>query len=308
MRAAITGGTGFVGGALIDRLLDKNWKVAALARDPKSVSRASAVEIIEGDLENAHALQRLAAGADVFIHLAGVTHARRDSDYYTVNVEGAKRAAKAAAAAGAKFLHISSMSARKPDTSPYARSKFDSESAIAAAADGHFWIALRLPAIYGPGDMATLPYFKLIRSGFALEPKTNPPARASILFVEDAAEAVIAAIGAPPGRVYEIGDDSETGHEWSEIGAVLGEVLAKKPRRIRLPRPVIALYHQAVRMVESAANRPPSVRSGQINEFFHPDWVARDQLLSDACGWRARTPLKEGFAKTAHWYQENGLL
>jgi len=71
---------------------------------------------------------------------------------------------------------------------------------------------------------------------------------------------------------------------------------------------VIAAYHGLVRAAESALGRTPSVREGQINEFFHADWVARDNLLSAVGPWRPKTPLKEGFAKTACWYQEHGLL
>ena len=67
-------------------------------------------------------------------------------------------------------------------------------------------------------------------------------------------------------------------------------------------------YHALVGAGEQILNRPPSLRAGQVNEFFHPDWVARDNLLSSATSWRAKTPLEEGFAKTALWYQENGLL
>lgn len=307
MRAAVTGGSGFVGSALINKLLAENWAVAALARAPKRL-RHTDVSIIEGDLDDNVALRNLAAGRDVFFHLAGVTHARRDPDYRRVNVDGAARAAQIAADAGAKFVHISSLTARRPEVSPYARSKFDSENAVASAAAGNPWLTLRLPAIYGPGDMVTLPYFKLVKSGFALEPGTQPAARASILFVEDAAAAIIAAVNAPAGAVYEVGDDCPEGHEWREIGAALGRALGKKPRRIRVPRPLIGAYHAIIRAGERAANRAPSMRSGQINEFFHPDWVARDNLLSDACGWRAATPLQQGFAKTAHWYQENDLL
>jgi nucleoside-diphosphate-sugar epimerase len=195
-----------------------------------------------------------------------------------------------------------------PDLSPYARSKFDSERAVKRAAASSPWLALRLPAIYGPGDFATLPYFKLIKSGFALEPLTAAPARASILYVGDAADAMIAATGAPAGAVYEVGDDSAAGREWREIGETLGGVLGRNPRRMRLPRPVISAYHGVLRAGERIAGKKPSVRAGQVNEFFHADWVARDNLLSDVCAWRATTPLKEGFAKTAHWYQEHGLL
>ena len=309
MRIALTGGTGFVGAALIDLLLAQGHEVVALARDPAKLARADDVAVVKGDLDNEEALGKIAQNADVFMHLAGVTHARKEDDYRAVNVDGAARAANAARVAGAKFVHISSMSARAPEVSPYARSKRESEDAVREASGANPWLALRLPAIYGPGDLVTLPFFKLVKSGLALEPKTEPPARASILYVSDAADAILAAANdAAPGAVYEVGDERPEGHAWSEIGAILGEAFGKPPRSIRVPRPVIAAYHGTVRAVEGALGRTPSVRAGQINEFFHPDWVAREQLLSLETPWRPAISLKEGFAKTIRWYQDNGLL
>ncbi|WP_425410434.1 NAD-dependent epimerase/dehydratase family protein [Hyphococcus sp.] len=312
-RAAVTGGTGFVGAALIERLSAEGWSVSALARDPSKISARPGVNIVQGALDDERAIAALADGADVFFHLAGLTHARTRQEYREVNVTGAERAAHIAGEAGAAFVHASSMSARKPEVSPYAQSKRDSETALAAASRSN-WIALRLPAIYGPRDKATLPYFKMIKAGFALEPKTPRPARASILYVDDAAGALIAAGRALQGAavrdpcVLEVGDEEPHGRAWSEIGAILAEVFGKNIRPIRVPRPAIASYHSLLRSIEGVLGRAPSVREGQINEFFHADWVARDNLLSDACGWRPQTPLKEGFAKTVRWYQEHDLL
>ena len=309
MKAAVTGGTGFLGAVLIDELLANNWCVSALARDRSRLRHADKVRVVEGDLQNQTVLNDLASDADIFFHLAGVTHAHKDEDYFRVNVEGAKNAALAAGQAGAKIVHASSMSAKEPSVSPYAESKFESEAAVESNAGAAGWIALRLPAIYGPGDMATLPYFKLIKSGLALEPKTASDARASIIYVSDAAKSLVAAAEqAPAGAVYEVGDENADGWAWKDIGQVLGGVIDKKPRRLRVPKPVIAAYHGVLRPIERGLGRAPSVRAGQVNEFFHPDWVARSNLLSDSCSWRPGTPLAEGFAKTVRWYQEQGLL
>jgi len=307
-KAAVTGGAGFLGGALVARLIAGGWAVTALARDARKFKAQPGLDLVVGDLANRSALMRLAEDATVFFHLAGVTHARRDSDYETVNVEGAARAAEAAAAAGAPFIHISSLSARLPDISPYARSKKESEAIVAKASGRNRWTVLRLPAIYGPRDHATLPYFKLLKSGFALEPKTVTPARASLLYVDDAAAAVTAAKDAPHGEIYEVGDDSPDGHSWTEIGETLAETFGKKARPLRAPRFVVSPYFAATRRLERMTGRAPSIRAGQVGEFFHPDWVAKENLFQAASSWRPETPLKEGFAKTVLWYQENGLL
>ncbi|HNS85424.1 MAG TPA: NAD(P)-dependent oxidoreductase [Parvularculaceae bacterium] len=308
-RVALTGGTGFIGAALIDQLIAEGFAVRALARNKARVKRAGDIDIIEGDLENAAALAALADGADIFMHLAGETHARTEQDFARINVAGAERAAAAAAKAGARFVHASSLSARAPETSPYARSKFESEGAIARASAGNDWIALRLPAIYGPGDLVTLPYFKMLKSGFAFEPATETPARASLLFVEDAASAFIAAAAkGAPGNVYEVEDETPDGRTWSEIGKALSAIYGNNAMALRIPKPAIALVHEGMRAAETIFGRTPSIRQGQVNELFHPDWVARDNLFGAATGWRAATPLKEGFAKTVRWYQEQGLI
>lgn len=306
---ALTGATGFVGAALVKALLDRGETVRALARIPEKLPRREGLVVIGGALDDAEALDAIAAGADLFIHCAGLTHARREKDFFAVNVEGAYNAAQAAARAGARLVHISSLAARQPSVSAYAASKRKSEDAVAAAAGATPFVSLRAPAIYGPGDQATLPYFKLVKSGLAPEPAASPAPRASILYVEDVVSAILAAADeAAPGGTYEIGDDSPEGYSWREIGEALGAALNVRPRRLRAPQPLLTAYAGAASGLSRLAGRAPMVTPGKIREFFHPDWVARENLLADASSWRAQTPLQEGFAKTARWYQENGLL
>ena len=279
------------------------------ARPSRLGQRARKVSIVEGDLNDHTALNALAADKDAFVNCAGLTMARRDEDYAHINVAGAANAARAAAASNARFIQFSSISARKPEVSPYAMSKRESETAIASESKDNAWLTLRGPAIYGPEDLVTLPFFKLVKAGIAPEPKTAESARASILFVEDAAAAIATAIleGAPR-EVYELGDGKSEGHEWREIGETLADVFNSRARRFRAPRYLLEAYHGAMRGYARISGAAPKVRTGQLNEFFHADWVARNNLFSDATSWRPQTSLKEGFAKTLQWYQERGWL
>ena len=314
-RIAITGGTGFVGGHLIDRLVSEGAQVRALARNPAKLgSRADAVDIITGDLGDADALGALAAGCDAVIHLAAMTHALSRDDFRAANVEGTARVATAAASANALMVHISSIAARAPDLSDYAWSKAESEKAVASSYADHAhegapgWICLRAPAIYGPGDEATLPYFKMVKLGIAPEPMMSPPGRASFLYVDDVIAAIISSMSTQAGRIYEIGDESPEGHSWAEIGIALGAAFGKRPFALKAPRPLLEVQAGIAEGIAHLRNEPTFVTRGKIAEFFHPDWVARDGLLSDATDWHPTTPLEEGFAKTLKWYQEEGLL
>lgn len=307
---AVTGGTGFVGGALLSELISAGYRVKALARSTSKLDRfADSTEIIEGSLSDERAIADLCEGAQTVVHCAGLTHALTDAAFQETNVEGARRVAAAASDAGSKFVHLSSMAARAPHLSPYAQSKFDSEGAVAEASVSGAWIALRLPAIYGPGDMATLPYFKLVRSGLAPEPAAEPSSRVSILFVEDVVQAIIAAMEkAPTGKVYEVADEREDGFTWAEIGESLGRAFGRKPRRLRVPRPILASYAGLIEAGARLIGKPTMMTRAKIAEFFHPDWVARDQLLTAATDWQPQTPLDEGFAKTVRWYQERKMV
>jgi nucleoside-diphosphate-sugar epimerase len=307
---AVTGGTGFLGAAVIAFLINRGDSVRALVRGVgRLAGRGEQLIPVEGALGDDAALARLVDGADAVIHCAGLTHARRDDEFRAVNGEGAGRVAAAAASVRAPMIHISSIAARQPELSAYAASKRAGEDAVRERSGANRWAGLRAPAIYGPGDAATLPYFRLVKSGIAPEPAAEPPPRASILYVDDvAAAAVAAADSPPPSGVYDLGDEAPDGRTWREIGETLARAIGVRARRVRAPRPALALYASAAAGLSRAFGGAPMVTPGKIAEFFHPDWVARDPQLGAYGAWRPRVTLDEGFAKAVRWYQDKGLL
>lgn len=305
---AVTGGTGFLGAAVIERLVARGDRVRALARGAGRLkSNDALVEPVEGSLADEAALRKLVDGANAVIHCAGLTRARSDEEFRAVNAEGAGRVAAAAAAAGAYIVHISSIAARRPEISAYASSKHEGEAAAMDAAER--CSALRAPAIYGPGDAATLPFFKIVKSGFAPEPSAVPAPRASILYVDDVADAAIAAADfTAPRGIYDLGDEAPEGRSWREIGAALAKALSVRARPVRAPKSLLSALAWTATGVGRAFGGSPLLTPGKIAEFFHPDWVARDNLLQAAGIWRPRTRLDDGFSKTVSWYKENGRL
>ena len=118
MRIATTGATGFIGQRFLAASFAADHKVTAIVRDGSTLAHHENLDVVSGDLSSDAALGAIAEDADVFVHLAGVTHPRKDDDYTRINVEAAERAAKIAQSRGAKFIHISSLSAREPNISP----------------------------------------------------------------------------------------------------------------------------------------------------------------------------------------------
>ncbi len=112
--AALTGATGFLGRALCEALKDRGWTLRILAR--ADAEPPSGAEVIVGRLVDEDALARLAQGARLVIHVAGLVKARTPAGFGPVNIDGARRMAEAAArqAPDAPFLLVSSLSAREP--------------------------------------------------------------------------------------------------------------------------------------------------------------------------------------------------
>ncbi len=186
---AITGGTGFVGGRLIDLAIESGYEVRALAR--RTQPDRPRVTWIEGALDTPAALDALVRGADAVIHVAGVVNAPDRAGFAVGNIAGTQAMVDAARTAGVgRFVHVSSLSAREPALSNYGWSKAEAEAVVVAS--GLDWTIVRPTAIYGPGDMEMRDMFRMARFGLALLP---PPGRISVIEVGDLARLLLALRG-----------------------------------------------------------------------------------------------------------------
>ncbi|MEM7637120.1 MAG: SDR family NAD(P)-dependent oxidoreductase, partial [Pseudomonadota bacterium] len=160
LRIAVTGVTGFVGSHLVRRLAARDHEVTALVRDRSRLSKkfpASTV-VVEGALDDMQAVDKLVGGAEVVVHVAGAIKAVDAAQFMQVNAQGTGAVVDAARRAGvARFVHVSSLAAREPALSAYCASKAEAEAIVAGTAGGMEWMCIRPPAVYGPGDRATLP-------------------------------------------------------------------------------------------------------------------------------------------------------
>ena len=166
---ALTGATGFIGSAIARKLVKEGWRVRALIRAPLRRERLEGIPIqwVHGTLEDIEHLDSLVGDADAVVHCAGAVRGITDADFYPVNVEAVSRLAHIAAirSPAPRFLLISSLAAREPNLSVYAASKRMGEIALSQMAGGFVWTVLRPPAVYGPGDRAMLPLFRLMGAG-----------------------------------------------------------------------------------------------------------------------------------------------
>jgi 2-alkyl-3-oxoalkanoate reductase len=303
---AVTGATGFVGPHLVAALARRGWKIRLLVRRWSPLPSLAGIEadLVLGDISDEAALCRLVDGADTVIHAAGLIKARRPSDFITVNRDGTALVSRLAPTA--RFVLLSSLAAREPLLSPYGASKRAAEDVVAGRSGP--WLAVRAPAVYGPGDRETLAYFRAVAWGVAPRPNL-PDARLSLIHVADLAEALALAVERPPSAaVREIDDGRDGGYGYGDMQAAAQAALGRTARTLAIPRVAMDGVALANRVSHALGGPVQILTPGKVNEIFHSDWTVHDREFAAAIGFAARYDLAGGFADTILWYRRQGWL
>jgi len=324
MKVLITGGTGFLGSHLVDRLLeDPDTEVHALVRNPSKtrwLEASGRVRILQGTLSN---VPPLPAGLSVVYHLAGLTKACKSSDYYTANQAGTANlfCALARADGSPRVVHISSLAAAGPSSagrpvreddppqpvSPYGLSKLLAEGEALAWKDRFPVVILRAAAVYGPRDEDFLKFFSWIRKGilplYGRRKKTI-----SLCSARDAVRAALAAARADvrSGELFNIAHAQPA--TWEETGEVAARILGLKPIRVRIPAWVVFLGCAASGGLGRLRGRPAALNLGKYKEMKPEAWEADVRRAREILGFEAQVSLEDGLREAIDWYVRNGLL
>ena len=299
---AITGATGFVGHHLVNRLTGQPVNVRALSRRGTIAGTVT----VDGDLGNEAALRRLVDGAEHVVHLAGVVKSPRQEAFTEVNTVGTERLARAMASGPGHLTLVSSLAARHPEVSAYAASKRAAEETALAILGSERVTIIRPPAIYGPGDRATLVIFKQLKSGLLMAPGPRG-ARFSLLFVGDLADLITAHLAGALDLPQQIEPDDGRpgGYGWGDLAAIASRALERRVRLIRIP---VRLLRSPAQLADMLARRfaldlPLAV--DKLGELAHPNWVSGGPALSKPT---SNITFETGFSSTLEWYRQAGWL
>ena len=311
---AMTGATGFIGRALALHLLEKGYRVAALARRPDQALEQAGATLVPGSLEDTDSLKRLVGRARTVIHCAGAIKAKSEAAFMEINGSGTARLVAAVQSVSqpvterSRFLLVSSLAAREPGLSAYARSKRQGEEALARQ-DGLEHCVLRPPAVYGPGDRATLPLFRQMARGWLLTPRASD-ARFSLLYVQDLADAIEHLLGQTrwESSLLELDDGRRGGYDWPNLAAIASRHLGRRVRRLALPFSLLWLPAEVNPWLARAVGYTPMLTTGKLRELYHPDWVAKGGTSRLLATWRAEVDFEAGLPRTLSWYRDHGWI
>src|ERR687886_2403502 len=307
MRAFVTGGTGFIGSRVVQRLRDRGDEVVVLARRPEKASGLDA-EIVEGDLSDADAIRRGVEGCQAVFHVAadyrvGMPTSKREQ-MYDANVRGTERVFDAAADAGVeKIVYVSTVNVfgntngrtveegyeRKESdgfVSYYDETKYRAHRiAQERAAQGAPVVIVQPGLVYGPGDHAIVGELIEQASTGKMPAKAFPELGYNAVFVDDVADGIILAHDkGKVGEAYVLGGELTTQGELIDRAARIG---GKKPPRMTVPPALLKAMIPVGRWVGPMMNLPPNFRE-MISAAHNVTYLARDDKARTELGYSPR--------------------
>ncbi|HEU0133000.1 MAG TPA: NAD(P)H-binding protein [Mycobacteriales bacterium] len=307
MRIAVTGGTGFVGGHLAQRLAAEGHEVVVLSRGVDQRERAAAtagtpgIRVARGTVLDEAALRAAFEGCDAVAHCAGVNREVGEQTFAAVHVDGTRNVVAAAEAAGVRRLVLLSfLRARPACGSPYHETKWAAEELVRASSLD--WTVLKPGMVYGRGDhftdhlshaLFTFPVYV----GIGAQPVAP-------LWVGDLVDVLVAALveGRLARRTVPVLGPERLGFD-DAVRRIAG-VLGRRVRVVRLPM----AFHEVLGWVTERVMTVPLVaraqvrmlREGIVDPVLAPDALPDDLLPRTAFAEpaiRAALPPRGGFTR-----------
>jgi dihydroflavonol-4-reductase len=323
-RVFVTGASGVVGGAVLDRLVARGDEVVALARSDAAADAVAArgARAVRGDVLDADALAAAMDGCTLAFHVAGVNAlcVEDPENMRRVNVDGAVNAVRAASRAGVpRLVHTSSAATvgeapgtvGREDTrhrgwylSAYERTKTEGERATLAVARelGQDVVAVNPSSVQGPGRAGGTGRFLLAFLDGRL--RVFVDTNISLVDIDDCVEGhLLAAERGRPGERYLLNGTTLT---ITDALALAAEVAGVQRRPRLLPRRVATTAATAVERGFRLAGRRPPVCREMVRTLLHGHRYDGSRAEREL-GLRY-TPPRETLRRTVEWARATGRL
>jgi len=293
---ALTGASGFIGGAIAHYLCHAGYSVQALVRSPEQANKLEnlGVKPIRGDLADTNSLIPFVKNCRFVIHCAGTIRGIDQADFLPTNVNGVSHLIQACLVQSPppRFVLLSSLAAREPSLSPYAWSKREGEKTLMKEANSMKWVIFRPPAVYGPNDKALLPLFTLIKKGIGIQLGPSN-AKFSLIHEKDLAQVILRWLekGSPFSEIFEVDDGFPGGYTWAEVFRTIN---SKIRLHFHCPPLLLRTAGKCNEILASLLGYSPLFTTGKVNELLHPNWVCDSTPVTQVLDWTPQIPLAEG--------------
>ena len=319
MNVFVTGATGFIGRALVERY-------RALGHEVRGVDlRADgAPGVVQGDVSAAGDWQRHAAGCDLVVHTAAIVGMYSSpKGYWESNVVAPRLVLDAAVAGGAKrFVHLSSIvtfgfdfegevderTPVRPNGVHYVDTKIASEQVVLSAHthDEIDCTIVRPGDVYGPASRPwTIEPVRLLKARQLVLPGGGRGMHSPV-YVDDLVEGVVLAAGndRAAGRIFIV-----TGSEHVPIGdffAYYSRMLGVDPPRT-VPYPVARAAARAMDAIARVRGARSEITPAAIDYTMRRGTYSIARARAEL-GYEPQVDLDEGMRRTEHWLRQEGML
>lgn len=332
MRALVTGGGGFVGGAIVDALLARGDSVRSLARGDYPALRDKGVETVRGDLCDPAAVLEACEGVDVVFHVAArVGYSGAPAEYERINIDGTQNVVNACREQGVQRLvytstpsvvHSRQGSEGLDETAPYPtrwiadypRTKAAAETVVLGADDaGLRTVSIRPRGVWGPGDTQLFP--RLVtwaRQGQLKRIGTADPLQ-DFSYIDNVVQAHLRADevlrttpDAAGGNAYFITDGSPLG-----VWTMMEKTLACAGLGLPDKRVPLGVANVASVVIETlwrwlSLQSEPRLTRYKLDVLTKPCWFDISAARRDL-GYAPEVSTEQGLANLKSWYEAGGL-
>lgn len=319
----VTGGTGFLGSALVKRLHAEGAAVRVLARSPQKAQKIAdyCAQITEGDLCDPVAVAQAMTGCEFVFHVAAATTGNL-ARQQEANVTGTRTVMNAAANAHVqRVVHVSSISVYgnnypgdvtedmrpTPGADPYARTKLEAETIVRDAGShrGTSYSIIRPGMIYGPrSSLWTGQLFQLAKRNPLPFPgdgsgHTHP------IFVEDVVDLMMLQAVHPAAEHQTFNCSADPAPTWREFLQGYSR-LSGHQNWLALP---LLPFHVFAGLALLAAPRDSIVRDlPDLLRLLLSHTTYKTTKARELLGWSPHVSLEDGIARCEPWLREKGLL
>ncbi len=326
----ITGASGFIGSFIVEEALNRNYETIAGIRSSSSkkfLSDAS-LQFLDLDYTNEITLDNTLkqftdkfGKFDYIIHNAGLTKAKKNEDYFSVNYDNTKKFVEALLRNNIvpeKFVYISSLASFGPslDLKPisskqiqepltaYGRSKLKAEQFLHSTTNFPF-VIINPTAVYGPREKDAFLLMSTIAKGLEVY-IGNKNQMLSWIHVDDLVNAIFIGLESSATNKNLIISDTRI-YTPTEFNTIIKTALNKKTLSFTIPKFILQSVTNVFELVGKMKGEVPILNKERLKEFEAFNWSVDSSEILDL-GFTPKYTLENGLPQTIQWYKENGWL